>query len=134
MIFNSTYSDPEKDIEVDKIIGKKFNLIESILMGGIGSKRLILESFSVKFEDYIKDGFDLNYVNIELRKKGIKVFITNRLNRITWVVPYYRLVIYKTPFFSIHSNGSFLKFSNKLNHKENLSFFRKLVKIKSNQF
>ena len=134
MIFNSTYSDPEKDIEVDKIIGKKFNLIESILMGGIGSKRLILESFSIKFEDYIKDGFDLNYVNIELRKKGIKVFITNRLNRITWVVPYYRLVIYKTPFFSIHSNGSFLKFSNKLNHKENLSFFRKLVKIKSNQF
>ena len=44
------------------------------------------------------------------------------------------LVIYKTPFFSIHSNGSFLKFSNKLNHKENLSFFRKLAKIKSNQF
>ena len=134
MIFNSTYSDPEKDLEVDKIIGKKFNLIESILMGGIGSKRLILDSFSVKFQKYIKDGFDLNYANIELRKKGIKVFITNRQNRITWIIPYYRLVIYKTPFFSIHCNGSFLKFSNKLNHKENLSFFRKLVKIKSNQF
>ena len=134
MIFNSTYSDPEKDLEVDKIIGKKFNLIESILMGGIGSKRLILDSFSVKFQKYIKDGFDLNYANIELRKKGIKVFITNRQIRITWVIPYYRLVIYKTPFFSIHCNGSFLKFSNKLNHKENLSFFRKLVKIKSNQF
>ena len=42
-------------------------------MGGIGSKRLILDSFSVKFEDYIKDGFDLNYVNIELRKKGINI-------------------------------------------------------------
>ena len=134
MIFNSTYTDPEKDLEVDKIIGKKFNLIESILMGGIGSKRLILKSFSVKFKDYIKEGFDLNYVNIELRKKGIKVFITNRQKRITWVIPYHRLVIYKTPFFSIHSNGSFLKFSSKLNHKENLSFFRKLVKIKSNQF
>ena len=134
MIFNSTYSDPEKDLEVNKIIGKKFNLIESILMGGIGSKRLILDSFSVKFQKYIKDGFDLNYANIELRKKGIKVFITNRQNRITWVIPYYRLVIYKTPFFSIHCNGSFLKFSKKLNHKENLSFFRKLVKIKSNQF
>ena len=134
MIFNSTYADPEKDLEVDQIIGKKFNLIESILLCGIGSKRLILESFSIKFEDYINEGYDLNYVNIELRKKGIKVFITNRQKRITWVVPYYRLVIYKTPFYSIHSNGSFLKFSNKLNHKENLSFFRKLVKIKSNQF
>ena len=134
MIYNSTYTDPEKDLEVDKIIGKKFNLIESILLGGIGSKRLILESYSVKFKDYINRGFDINYVNIELRKRGIKVFITNRQKRITWVVPFYRLVIYKTPFFSIHSNGSFLKFSNKLNHKENLSFFKKLVKIKSNQF
>tara|TARA_B100001093_G_scaffold256258_1_gene245082 strand:- start:2687 stop:3091 length:405 start_codon:yes stop_codon:yes gene_type:complete len=133
MIFNSTYTDTEKDLEVDKIIGKKFNLIESILMGGIGSKRLVLDSYSVTFKDYIKDGFDLNYINIELRKKGIKVFITNRQSRITWVIPYFRLVIYKTPFFSIHSNGSFLKFSNQLNHKENLSFFRKLVKIKSNQ-
>lgn len=133
MIFNSTYIDTEKDLEVDKIIGKKFNLIESILMGGIGSKRLVLDSYSVTFKDYIKDGFDLNYINIELRKKGIKVFITNRQSRITWVIPYFRLVIYKTPFFSIHSNGSFLKFSNQLNHKENLSFFRKLVKIKSNQ-
>ena len=133
MIFNSTYTDTEKDLEVDKIIGKKFNLIESILMGGIGSKRLVLDSYSVTFKDYIKDGFDLNYINIELRKKGIKIFITNRQSRITWVIPYFRLVIYKTPFFSIHSNGSFLKFSNKLNHKENLSFFRKLVKIKSNQ-
>ena len=65
MIFNSTYTDPEKDLEVDKIIGKKFNLVESILMGGIGSKRLILESFSVKFKNHIKEGFDLNYVNIE---------------------------------------------------------------------
>ena len=55
MIFNSTYTDPEKDLEVDKIIGKKFNLIESILMGGIGSKRLILESFSVKFKNHIKE-------------------------------------------------------------------------------
>ena len=133
MIFNSTYTDTEKDLEVDKIIGKKFNLIESILMGVIGSKRLVLDSYSVTFKDYIKDGFDLNYINIELRKKGIKVFITNRQSRITWVIPYFRLVIYKTPFFSIHSNGSFLKFSNQLNHKENLSFFRKLVKIKSNQ-
>ncbi len=133
MIFNSTYTDTEKDLEVDKIIGKKFNLIESILMGGIGSKRLVLDSYSITFKDYIKDGFDLNYINIELRKKGIKVFITNRQSRITWVIPYFRLVIYKTPFFSIHSNGSFLKFSNQLNHKENLSFFRKLVKIKSNQ-
>ena len=134
MIFNSTYADPEKDLEVDKIIGKKFNLIESILLGGIGSKRLILESFSVKFKKHINEGFDINYVNIELRKKGIKVFITNRQKRITWVIPFYRLVIYKTPVYSIHSNGSFLKFSNKLNHKENLSFFKKLVKIKSNQF
>ena len=35
MIYNSTYTDIEKDIETDKLVGKKYNLIKSIRMGGI---------------------------------------------------------------------------------------------------
>ena len=43
MIYNSTYNDIEKEIETNDIVGKKFNLIKSIRLGGIGSKRLIVE-------------------------------------------------------------------------------------------
>ena len=43
MIFDSSYSDKEKDIEVDKLIGKRYGLLSSIRFNGIGSKRLIIE-------------------------------------------------------------------------------------------
>ena len=42
MIYNSTYNDIEKEIETNNLVGKKFNLIKSIRLGGIGSKRLIV--------------------------------------------------------------------------------------------
>ena len=43
MIYNSTYNEIEKEIETNNLVGKKFNLIKSIRLGGIGSKRLIVE-------------------------------------------------------------------------------------------
>ena len=47
MIYNSTYNDIEKEIETNNLVGKKFNLIISIRLGGIGSKRLIVEDLSI---------------------------------------------------------------------------------------
>ena len=70
------------------------------------------------------------YSNIELRLKGIIVYIAEGLNRFSWVIPYYQLVVYKTPNYSIHSNGNFIRFSNDLNIKENLKFFKKLINHK----
>ena len=71
MIYNSTYTDIEKDIEADKLVGKKYNLIKSIRLGGIGSKRLIVEELGINFKRLIQQKNDIIYSNIELRKKGI---------------------------------------------------------------
>ena len=54
MIYNSTYNDIEKEIETNNLVGKKFNLIKSIRLGGIGSKRLIVEDLSVNFKKMIQ--------------------------------------------------------------------------------
>ena len=35
MIYNSTYTDIEKDIETDKLVGKKYNHLKKIRFGGI---------------------------------------------------------------------------------------------------
>ena len=70
------------------------------------------------------------YSNIEIRPGGVIVYIAEGLNRYSWVIPYYKLVIYKTPNYSIHSEGDFIRFSNDLNIKENLKFFKKLLKYK----
>jgi len=126
MIFNSTYTDKDKELEVEKLIGKKYSLFSSIRLNGVGSKRLIIEETSPKFKKIIIQKNDLIYSNIELRYKGIIVYIAEGLNRFSWVIPYYKLVIYKTPNYSIHSDGNFIRFSNDLNFKENLKFFKKL--------
>ena len=132
MIYNSTYSDIEKDIETNNLVGKKYNLIKSIRLGGIGSKRLIVDELGVNFKKLIQQKNDIIYSNIELRNKGIIVYIVDRQKRFTWVIPFYKLVIYKTPSFSIHSDGNFIRFSNNLNHKQNLAFFKKVLDHKLN--
>ena len=132
MIYNSTYTDIEKDIETDNLVGKKYNLIKSIRLRGIGSKRLIVEELGINFKKLIQQKNDIIYSNIELRKKGIIVYVVDGQKRFTWVIPFYKLVIYKTPSFSIHSEGNFIRYSNKLNHKQNLIFFKKILDHKFN--
>ena len=132
MIYNSTYNDIEKEIETNNLVGKKYNLIKSIRLGGIGSKRLIVEDLGVNFKKLIQQKTDLIYSNVELRDKGIIVYVVDGQKRFTWVIPFYKLVIYKSPTFSIHSDGNFIKYSNKLNHKQNLLFFKKLLDHKYN--
>ena len=126
MIFNSTYTDKDKELEVEKLIGKKYSFFSSIRLDGVGSKRLIIEETSPKFKKIIIQKNDLIYSNIELRCRGIIVYIAEGLNRFSWIIPYYKLVIYKTPNYSIHSDGNFIRFSNNLNLKENQKFFKKL--------
>ena len=131
MIFNSTYTDKEKELEVEKLIGKKYGLISSIRLNGVGSKRLIVQETSQNLKKIIIQKSDLIYSNIEIRPGGVIVYIAEGLNRYSWVIPYYKLVIYKTPNYSIHSEGDFIRFSNNVNVKENLKFFKKLLKHKT---
>ncbi len=132
MIYNSTYNEIEKEIETNNLVGKKYNLIKSIRLGGIGSKRLIVEDLGMNFKKLIQQKTDLIYSNVELRDKGIIVYVVDGQKRFTWVIPFYKLVIYKSPTFSIHSDGNFIKYSNKLNHKQNLLFFKKILDHKYN--
>ena len=135
MIYNSTYKNDELDNECEKIVGKKYNIIDSILLNGIGSKRLIVKKYSKNFIEIIEKKIDLIYSNIELRKKGIIVYIATGQKRYSWVIPYYKLVLFKTPNYTIHCDEDFITFSKEINYKENINFFRKLIdqKIKFDQ-
>ena len=54
MIYNSTYKNDDLDNECEKIVGKKYNIIDSILLNGIGSKRLIVKKYSKNFIEIIE--------------------------------------------------------------------------------
>ena len=127
MIYNSTYKNDELDNECEKIVGKKYNIIDSILLNGIGSKRLIVKKYSKNFIEIVEKKIDLIYSNIELREKGIIVYIATGQKRYSWVIPYYKLVLFKTPNYTIHCDEDFITFSNEINYKENINFFKKLI-------
>ena len=89
-------------------------------------------SLNYPIKKLIQQKTDLIYSNVELRDKGIIVYVVDGQKRFTWVIPFYKLVIYKSPTFSIHSDGTFIRYSNKLNHKQNLLFFKKILDHKYN--
>lgn len=130
MILDSTYTNKEHEQIINDLVGRPYNLIESIKLRGIGSKRMIIEEVSPNLSSYLNVVSDINYANIELRSGGILIFINKGLRNYTWVIPYYQLVIYKTNGASIHAQGKYIRFSNNKTFKENKTFFNKLLNEK----
>ena len=130
MIFDTTYKNKE-DLElITDLVGKPFRVLQAIRMGGIGSKRMIIDQVSPNMQQYLNQVADINYANIELRSGGILVHITKGLKNYSWAIPYYQLVLYKTDGSSIHAQGRYIKFSRNKLFKENKKFFNKLLDIK----
>ena len=127
MILNSTHANKEhKQLLVD-LIDKPFSFLESLRMKGIKSKRMTIKDVSPNLKPYMNFVSDNNYVNIELRKKGVLIYINRGLQNFTWVIPYYQLVVYKTNGSSIHAQGKFIHFENNKTFKENKKFFDKML-------
>jgi len=130
MLFNTSYTNKEYTKESIHSLGKSFSFFEKIKIGGIGSSRLVIEELSTKLQPINMQTSAINYANIELRPKGIIIHFANRLDRYSWIIPYYRLVIYSTQTFSIHANGHFIKFKKNKNYLDNKKFMDKMKDLK----
>jgi len=130
MILDSTHTNKEHKNIINDLVGKPYSFIESLKMGGIGSKRMIIEDVSPNLKQYINSVADINYANIEMRSGGVIMYINKGLKNFTWVIPYYQLVIYKTNGASIHAQGKYVQFKNNKTFKENKSFLNKLLNAK----
>ena len=130
MIFNTTHKNEDYDLESTALVGRPFNLVQRIKKGGIGSGRLVIHKISPKLNLGKLKFSENDYANIELRPRGIIVHYTRKLERFSWVIPYYRLVVYNSQSFSIHANGSFIQFLKNRNYKENKKFIDKMIQLK----
>ena len=130
MIFSTTYKNSETSEVINDCLGHCFSFFESLKIGGIGSKRMIVEEVSQNFNSLLNRVSDLNYGNIELRPNGILIRITKGLENYTWAIPYRKLVIYKSYGLSIHADGKFIRFKNNRTLKENKSFIKKMIRLK----
>ncbi|WP_100614653.1 hypothetical protein [Confluentibacter citreus] len=127
MVLDTTHKNKEHENLINDLVGKRYSFLQSLKMKGIGSKRMIIDEVSPNMKTYTNIISDVNYANIEMRSRGILIYINKGLSNFTWVIPYYQLVIYKTNGSSIHAQGRFIKFRNNNMFKENKSFFDKLL-------
>ncbi|MDA1176577.1 MAG: hypothetical protein O3C41_05795 [Bacteroidetes bacterium] len=130
MVLDTTNYNKEHKSIIDQFVGESYNLWEAIRRGGVGSKRMIVEKLSPNLGHITNTTSDINYANIELRKRGVLIHITKGLKNYTWAIPFYQLVFYKTNFTSIHAQGKFIHFKNSKMFKENKSFFKNLMNEK----
>ena len=115
---------------MNDLLGQPYSFVKAIKLGGVGSKRMIIDAVSPGFSKLINAVSDINYGNIELREKGVIIHINKGLKNFSWAIPYYQLHTYKTEGFSIHAQGNFVRFkSNKL-LKENKKFIDKIINCK----
>lgn len=130
MVLETTYYSPENKNIISDYVGEPFSFFEALKRRGIGSKRMIIHSVSPNLMWVTNLISDVNYANIELRKKGIIIYINKGLRNFAWLIPYRQLVVYKTEVMSIHAQGKFIQFLNDHIFKQNKSFFSKLLNEK----
>ena len=132
MIYNRTYFNKDEAKEINTILGNSFSFLQILKLRGIGSSRFIVDSVSKKLSQTINEISDINYCSIELRPNGILVNITQQINLFSWVIPYYKLVIFNSNTFSIHANGSYIKMVKDKNYSNNKNFISKMLKLRQN--
>ena len=130
-LYNITYKNKETEKEINAEMGKPFGLIEKLRLGGIGSRRMIIENFSEDISSLALKVSGIQYANIELRPNGIIVHINQGIYTHAWTIPYFRLSIFNGDFFTIHGGGSHIQFNKEKSWKENKDFLQKIVKLKS---
>lgn len=130
-LYNITYKNKETEKEINAEMGKPFGLIEKLKLGGIGSRRMIIENFSEDIKNLTLKVSGIQYANIELRPNGIIVHINQGIYIHAWTIPYFRLSVFNGDFFTIHGGGSHIQFNKEKSWKENKEFLQKIVKLKS---
>lgn len=130
-IYNISYKDKDTDKLIDEEMGNAFSLIKKLQLGGIGSRRLIIEHFSENMSHLKLKVSGLQYANIEIRPKGIIIHINQGIYTYAWTIPFFRLSIYNGDFFTIHGNGNYIQFNKEKSWKENRNFLQKLIHLKS---
>ena len=126
MILRTTYTDKAQTELINDLVGRPFGFWDSLRLNGKGSRRFMIESVSQNLQLVMNTVADINYANIELRPSGILVHINKGLETYCWVVPYYKLSTYKSPNYSIHADGQFVRFKSGRDKAAIKTFFDKI--------
>ncbi len=131
MLFNISYKDPKIKDKIEVAVGKPFSLKERWAKGGIGSSKLLISQCSIDIHNLLILDNNLNSCNIELRPKGIILRFRSLLETYAFVIPYYKLNLYKgkAKEYSIYKDKQFVKVI--ADTKASFKFFSKISSEKA---
>ncbi|SFT62326.1 hypothetical protein SAMN05216474_1378 [Lishizhenia tianjinensis] len=132
MILDSTYTTKDEEKLIRAKVGKPISILKRLQLGGIGSYKMTVVSFSNGFKILRKNNDSLT-ANIELRPKGILVHLNQRGTRYTWVIAYHHLAIFSSETYNIHAAGEFLKFEKNKAFGINEKFLNRMLQEKQKQ-
>ena len=132
MIRNISYKDKELTADINKTVGKPYSLMQAFRLKGIGSPRLRIREASPNLKKYLPKIENGEFCNIEIRPGGIILRFRYHLDSMGWIIPFHHLILYKSEgYYSIHSEGDFLKVTPSNSNVSQDSFFEKLQRLKS---
>ena len=131
MLFDTSITDKETKLEIDKAVGKAYNVLDMFFrgIGQIGSSRMEVVSYSKLFDKVMRQRKQSVFANIAMRPEGIIVVFFIRTSNYSWVIPYRYLSIFKTDILVIHGQGEFLKL--KIDGDQNKKLIEKILKSKN---
>jgi hypothetical protein len=96
MLVNDSYNHKEVNRQVIKAVGKPYGLLERLKMKGIGSPRMLIVESSPQIDALLKLDNNADWCFIEMRPDGIIIRFRSLLETFALVIPYWKLVLYKT--------------------------------------
>lgn len=127
MIYDTSYSNKETTRQINKVVGLPYSFKERWKLGGIGSKRMIIEEISEEYKKYLNADHYQSNANIELRPKGILIHFRHKLQAYSWVMPFKELSIKSSEKLRITSDGKFIQFKDGM--EVNRKFIEKMINL-----
>lgn len=129
MLFDTTQRNNNAIELSNDLVGKPFSVFKAIRIGGVGSKKMIIEDCSNNIQVLLNNTNNKNYCSIELRPNGILVLLNIGLQNFTWAIAFKDLTVEISENITIKSKDSFISVKRKKS-TENNEFFKKLNSIK----
>jgi hypothetical protein len=129
MILDTTVHTPEVKRIMAAKVGEPYSMMERIRMGGVGSKRMRINSVSEQFTTYFSNQLDTVYCNIEIRKAGFVIHFKKYQTVYSWLIPSNRLQIENDQVFTLISEEHRFSLTKDRLFNENKVFLQKLFVV-----
>ena len=75
MLKNLSYKDPQIEKQMNSLVGEEFSLMKKLKLKGSGSRKLYIKKCDNEIYDLLRNDYELSVCNIEIRPKGIIIYI-----------------------------------------------------------